>query len=133
MINRTVLIGRLTKDLEPRTTQSGHVTVSFNLAVTRNVKSQGQDTDFINCVAWNKTAEIMSQYLHKGSLIGIEGRIQTRDYQNRDGQRVFVTEVVADSVQFLESKNAKPEIPQNGSVYARDVDTLEIAPDDLPF
>ena len=99
MINRVVLVGRLTRDPELRKTQSG------TMAVGRRVSTQGQpDADFINCVAWNKTADLMTQYLHKGSLIGLEGRIQTRSYDNQQGQRVYVTEVVAESVQFLEPK-----------------------------
>ncbi len=108
MINRVVLVGRLTRDLEMRKTQTGTSVVSFTMAVGRRYQQQGQpDADFINCVAWNKTAELMVQYLHKGSLIGLEGRIQTRSYDNQQGQRVYVTEVVADSVQFLESRNAQ--------------------------
>ncbi|WP_288081009.1 single-stranded DNA-binding protein [Faecalibaculum rodentium] len=107
MVNSVVLIGRLTKDPELRTTGSGTPVVSFTLAVNRRFKSQGQpEADFINCVAWNKPAETMARYLHKGSLIAITGRIQTRNYENQQGQRVYVTEVVADSFDFLESKNA---------------------------
>ena len=108
MINRVVLVGRLTRDPELRKTQSGTSVCSFTMAVGRRVSTQGQpDADFINCVAWNKTADLMTQYLHKGSLIGLEGRIQTRSYDNQQGQRVYVTEVVAESVQFLEPKNAQ--------------------------
>ena len=96
MINRVVLVGRLTRDPELRKTQSGTSVCSFTMAVGRRVSTQGQpDADFINCVAWNKTADLMTQYLHKGSLIGLEGRIQTRSYDNQQGQRVYVTEVVS--------------------------------------
>lgn len=113
-MNNVILIGRLTKDVELRKTQSGMSTVSFTLAVSRQFKKEGQpDSDFINCVAWNKTADLMAQYLHKGSLIGVEGRIQTRSYDNQQGQRVYVTEVVTDTVQFLEPKNASTQ--QNAS------------------
>ncbi len=84
MINRVVLVGRLTKDPELRRTQSGTSVVSYTIAVNRRSAQPGQpDADFINCVAWNKTAELMAQYLHKGSLIGVEGRIQTRNYENQ--------------------------------------------------
>lgn len=155
MINRVILVGRLTKAPELRRTQSGSSVVSFSLAVGRRYAQPGQpDADFINCVAWNKTAELMAQYLHKGSMIGVEGRIQTRNYDNQQGQRVYVTEVVAESVQFLESKNASSQTqntyaqsqqpsyaqPQetqpvsdsfNSSFDASD--TLDIASDDLPF
>ena len=106
MINRVVLIGRLTKDPEMRKTQSGTSVVSYNLAVNRRTHTEGQpEADFISCVAWNKTADLMAQYLHKGSLIGVEGRIQTRSYDNQQGQKVYVTEVITDSVQFLEPKS----------------------------
>lgn len=107
MINRVVLIGRLTRDPELRTTPSGANVCSYTLAVDRNIKAGqtvNQDCDFINCVTWNKSAENMCQYLSKGSLIGVEGRIQTRSYDNQQGQKVYVTEVLTDSVQFLESK-----------------------------
>lgn len=110
MINNVILVGRLTKDIEIRQTTSGSKTANFTLAVNRTSKKDGQpDADFINCVAWNKTAELMAQYLHKGSLIGIEGRIQTRSYENQQGQKVYVTEVVASSVQFLDSRSSNFE------------------------
>ncbi len=107
MINRVVLVGRLTRDLDLRKTPSGASVVSFSIACNRRTKVEGQpDADFINCVAWNKTADLMAQYLHKGALIGIEGRIQTRTYDDKDGKKVYVTEVVTESVQFLEPKSA---------------------------
>ena len=139
MINRVVLVGRITKDPELRKTQSGTSVVSFTIACNRRVPSQGQDADFINCVAWNKTADFMAQYVKKGALLGLEGRIQIRSYDDKDGKRVYVTEVVADSVQFLESKkqaenvqneaNTEP-VMQNDEYtdYAADIPT-----DDLPF
>ena len=108
MINRVVLTGRLTRDLELRRTQSGTSVVSFTLAVDRNFRREGQpEADFINCVAWNRQAETMAQYLHRGSLIGVDGRLQTRNYENQQGQRVYVTEVVADNFQILESRAAR--------------------------
>lgn len=109
MINRTILVGRLTKDPELRRTQSGKNTCSYTLAVNRKVKTNGQDADFIACVAWDKTAEFMAKYLHKGSLIGVEGRIQTHSYENHVGQRIYVTEVVTDNVQFLEPRGQQPQ------------------------
>lgn len=103
MINRVVLTGRLTRDLELRRTQSGTSVVSFTLAVDRNFKKEGQtEADFINCVAWNRQAEAMAQYLHRGSLIGVEGRIQTRHYDDDHGTKKYVTEVVVDNFTFLE-------------------------------
>lgn len=107
MINRVVLVGRLTRDPELRKTASGASVVSFTVACDRRFKSPGQpDADFISCVAWNKVADLMAQYLHKGSLVGVEGRIQTRNYDDANGKRVYVTEVVAENVQFLEPKSA---------------------------
>lgn len=151
MINRVVLTGRLTRDMELRRTQSGTSVVSFTLAVDRNFKKEGQpEADFINCVAWNRQAETMAQYLHRGSLIGVDGRLQTRNYENQQGQRVYVTEVVVDNFTFLESRaqsqqaaatynpNPMPSQPQQPVDSSFDTsfdenDTLDIASDDLPF
>ena len=106
MINRVVLVGRLTKDPEVRYIQSGTAVVSFTLAVNRQyTNQQGQrEADFINCVIWRKPAENFANFTKKGSLVGIDGRLQTRNYENQQGQRVYVTEVVADNFQLLESK-----------------------------
>lgn len=109
MLNRVVLVGRLTKDPEFRTTQSGVDVATFTLAVNHNFKSKNgeQQADFINCVVFRKQAENVNNYLNKGSLAGVDGRLQSRSYENKEGNRVFVTEVVCDSVQFLEPKNAQ--------------------------
>ena len=106
MINRVVLVGRLTRDPQLRKTPNGASVTSFTVACDRRgEKVEGQPTaDFINCVCWNRTADVVAQYTHKGSLVGVEGRIQTRSYDDQSGKRVFVTEVVADSVQFLEPR-----------------------------
>jgi single-strand DNA-binding protein len=108
MINRTVLVGRLTRDPELKYTNSGRAVASFNVAVNRQfTNSQGErEADFINCVIWNKTAENFCNFTRKGSLIGIDGRIQTRSYDNQQGTRVYVTEVVAENFSLLESKNS---------------------------
>ncbi|PTG53069.1 single-stranded DNA-binding protein [Staphylococcus chromogenes] len=107
MLNRVVLVGRLTKDPEFRTTPSGVDVSTFTLAVNRNFKSKDgeQQADFINCVVFRKQAENVKNFLSKGSLAGVDGRMQSRSYENKEGQRVYVTEVVCDSVQFLEPKN----------------------------
>lgn len=107
MINNVTIIGRTTKDIELRATSSGTNNASFTLAVERNFKNANgeKETDFINCVAWKKTAEIVAQYAPKGSLIGVRGRIQTRNYENNQGVRVYVTEVVADEVQLIDTRN----------------------------
>lgn len=108
MINRVVLVGRLTKDPELRYTANGIAVTSFTLAVNRTFTNQQgeREADFINCIVWRKAAENVANYLKKGSLAGVEGRIQTRSYDNNEGRRVYVTEVVADNVQFLEPKGA---------------------------
>ena len=106
-MNTVQLIGRLTKDPELKYTQSGVATTSFTLAVNRNFTNQQgeREADFIMCTAWRKTAELVCQYLGKGSMVGINGRIQTRNYENQQGQRVYVTEVIVDELTFVESKN----------------------------
>lgn len=109
MINRVVLVGRLTKDPEYRTTPSGVSVATFTLAVNRTfTNAQGErEVDFINVVVFRRQAENVNNYLFKGSLVGVDGRIQSRSYENQEGRRIFVTEVVADSVQFLEPKMLK--------------------------
>ena len=112
MINRVVLVGRMTRDPELRRTGQGDAVTSFTLAVNRNYTSRDgqQQADFINCVVWRKPAENVEIYCSKGSLVGVEGRIQTRSYDNAQGQRVYVVEVVCDSVQFLETKAARERV-----------------------
>ncbi|PIC59080.1 single-stranded DNA-binding protein [Sporosarcina sp. P12(2017)] len=108
MINRVVLVGRLTKDPELKYTQGGIAVCRFTLACNRPFKSEGgeQQADFIQCVAWRKQAENISNFLNKGSLAGVDGRIQTGSFEGQDGKRVYTTEVVADSTQFLEPKSS---------------------------
>lgn len=111
MINNTTLVGRLTKNPELKYTGSGIAVLSFNLAVERNYKdaSGEKQTDFINCVVWRGTAETLASFAVKGSLIGITGAIQTRSYQNNEGQTVYITEIVVNNFQMLESKNVTDE------------------------
>ncbi|ARK32911.1 single-stranded DNA-binding protein [Halalkalibacter krulwichiae] len=108
MLNRVVLVGRLTRDPELRYTPNGVAVANFTLAVNRAFSNQQgeRDADFINCVIWRKQAENVANYLKKGSLAGVDGRIQTRSYDNNEGKRVFITEVVAESVQFLEPRGS---------------------------
>lgn len=117
MINNTVLVGRLTKDVEVKYTQGGTAVASFTLAVNRNFKNQNGETeaDFINCVIWRKPAETLAKYTHKGMMIGVVGSLQSRSYENQQGQRVYVTEVKCDSFQFLENKK---QGQSNGSANA---------------
>ena len=107
MINNVVLVGRLTKDPDLRYTASGSAVATFTLAVNRNFTNQNGDreADFINCVIWRKPAETMANYARKGTLLGVVGRIQTRNYENQQGQRVYVTEVVCENFQLLESRS----------------------------
>jgi single-strand DNA-binding protein len=117
MINRVVLVGRLTKDPELKYTQSGLAVTRFTLAVNRPFTNQRgeRDADFINVVTWRKQAENVANFLRKGSLAGIDGRIETSSFDGQDGKRVFMTEVVADSVQFLEPRGAGGERSQQAS------------------
>ena len=107
MINNVTLVGRLTKDVELKYTPSNVANVSFTLAVNRTFKNANgeREADFINCVIWRQAAENFANWVKKGALIGITGRIQTRNYENAQGQRVYVTEVVAENFQMLESRN----------------------------
>ena len=109
MINNVVLVGRMTRDAELRYTPSNVAVATFSLAVNRNFKGANgeRETDFINCVIWRQQAENLANWAKKGALIGITGRIQTRNYENQQGQRVYVTEVVADNFQMLESRAAR--------------------------
>ncbi|MGX7245426.1 single-stranded DNA-binding protein [Enterococcus quebecensis] len=111
MINNVVLVGRLTKDPDLRYTSSGSAVATFTLAVNRNFTNQNgnREADFINCVIWRKPAETMANYARKGTLLGVTGRIQTRNYENQQGQRVYVTEVVCENFQLLESRSASEQ------------------------
>lgn len=149
MINRVILVGRLTKDPEYRTTPNGIDVANFTLAVNRNFKSKNgeQQADFINVVVFRNQAQNVNNYLSKGSLAGVDGRIQSRSYENKEGQRVFVTEVVADSVQFLEPKNnnqqnsqpqqQRGQAPAGNNPFGNGMQNangpIEISDDDLPF
>lgn len=146
MINRVILIGRLTKDPELKYTSSGTAVGTFGLAVNRQFTNSNGDreADFINCVIWRKSAENFANFTHKGSLVGIDGRLQTRNYENKQGQRVYVTEVVVDNFSLLEkraSDNSNVNQTQSGSnktnkpadSVANNGQAIDIADDDLPF
>ena len=126
MLNRVILIGRLTKDPELKFTPAGKAVVQFTLAVDR---FKDNEADFINIVVWGKQAENCANYLSKGSLAAVDGRLQIRNYTNKDGVKVYVTEVIADSVRFLNSKK------QDDSGYQADAPFSDEAPStwDLPF
>lgn len=155
MINNVVLVGRMTRDAELKYTGNNVAVASFSLAVNRNFKDANgeRETDFINCVIWRQQAENLANWAKKGALIGITGRIQTRSYENQQGQRVYVTEVVAENFQMLESRAARegsnanqgntfgqqtPPQPQNqnfgqgNNVYGNS-NPMDIQDSDLPF
>ena len=137
MINNVVLIGRLTRDVELHRTPQDQAVGQFTLAVNRNFKNQdgGYDADFINCVIWRKSAENFASWIKKGNLVAITGHIQTRNYENQQGQRVYVTEVVAESFQLLEkrdnSANQNSMAEQMPPSFAGN--QMDIKDDDLPF
>lgn len=113
MLNNVMLIGRLTRNVELRYTQSGKPCASFSIAVNRPYSTNGQkETDFINIVAWDKLAENVNKYTSKGSLVGIEGRLQVRSFEGSDGKRKTITEVLASNIQFLEKKEEKNDTSQ---------------------
>ncbi|MGE6618787.1 single-stranded DNA-binding protein [Bacillus mycoides] len=162
-LNRTILVGRLTKNPDLRYTPNGVAVATFTLAVNRQFKKDGQqEADFINIVVWKKIAENVANYLKKGSLAGVDGRLQTRNYDGQDGKRVYVTEVVAESVQFLEPRNSSgaernsfnqqpvgagfgnqgsksynqssnSEFKKNDDPFSNQSQPIDISDDDLPF
>lgn len=116
-MNKAILIGRLTRDPELRYTSSNRAVCQFTIAIDRPFTNQAtgnREADFINIVAWDKTGENVGKYMTKGRLIAVEGRIQTRNYDNNEGRKVYVTEVIASNVQFLESRNATSSTGGNG-------------------
>jgi single-strand DNA-binding protein len=156
-INSVTLVGRLTKDIELRKTSSNTSVCNFTVAVDRRFQSQqqnGQSADFISCIAWRQSADFLAQYAGKGTIVGVEGRIQTRSYDGQNG-KVYVTEVVADSVQIISSRNGAGATTSNSylapatnnqtftpsvepSYEPMDDDfsntpSLDISSDDLPF
>lgn len=137
-MNKVILIGRLTKDPELKTTTTGVSVTTFSIAVERNYVNEetGQrDADFINCLSWRKQAENIARYCSKGSQIALEGRLQVRSYDDRDGNRRFVTEVVADNVTFLSPKKKEQveEQQEDSNVDFNFEDEIELTEDDLPF
>ena len=132
-MNAVVLVGRTTKDIELRRTGSGTVVASFTLAVNRDFKTQdGQDADFIQCVAWKKTAELLEQYVHKGDRIALNGSIRTRNYEDNHRKKVYVTEVLVNHVEFLETKKNSEQNNYNNNGYSyTDLDNFNDT--EMPF
>ena len=133
-LNRTILIGRIIRDPELKKTQSGVSVVSFTLAVNRTYKKEGeQEADFINCVAWRNQADFLGNYITKGALLGVEGRIQTRTYEDQSGKTVYITEVVCETVQALESKQQRDKQDTYAPAPKVEEPLIEIDTDELPF
>lgn len=134
-MNRVELIGRLTKGIELRSTASGKSVTEFTLAVNRKTKEK--QTDFIPCVAWNKTAELLAQYTSKGDLIGVEGSVQTRNYIDPNtNKKVYVTEILVDGIDFTKSKGTESSTMTLEKVFSTpddEVEVLQLDSDDLPF
>ncbi len=142
MLNRVILMGRITQDLELKQTPSGAGVLSFNLAVERSYSKQGEDreTDFITCVAWNKTAEFINNYFGKGRMIALEGQLRTRTYDDKNGSRHYITEVYVDSVSFTgepkQQEQQKPSYePAKGNSQIGDLDDFEeiLSDNGVPF
>ncbi|HEM3608640.1 single-stranded DNA-binding protein [Streptococcus suis] len=132
MINNVVLVGRMTRDAELRYTPSDQAVATFALAVNRNFKNQDgeREADFVKCVIWRQQAENLANWVKKGALIGVTGRIQTRSYDNQQGQRVYVTEVVAESFQLLESRGQQSNSQDSSFGNSS---SMDIQDEDLPF
>lgn len=143
MINQVTLVGRLTKNPELSYTPSGVAVCKFALAVNRTFSNQQgeKETDFINCIAWRKQGENTANFLKKGNLAGVTGRISTRSYENQEGKKIYVVEVTAEQVAFLEPKNSNSRQSENNSsngTYGSsnnqfDGEETDIQDDDLPF
>ena len=145
MINRVVLVGRLTRDPELRKTPNGASVASFTVAIDNRKGPNGEkSTSFIPCIVWNQQAENAYKFIHKGSLVGVEGRLMQRTYDTKDGRKASVIEVICDSVQFLEPKSSSSTREENDFGYSPDLvpnevpddrqtSSIDVADDDLPF
>ena len=142
MLNNVNLCGRLTHDIDLRYTQSGKAVGSFSLAVNRNFKNSDGDyeADFINCTIWGKSAENLANFVSKGSLINVSGRLNTRNYDNKQGQKVYVTEVIVENFDLLDSKNKGKKVNKTSSKshqskdpFANSGQPIDITNEDLPF
>nr|UWD76200.1 MAG: Single-strand binding protein family protein [Bacteriophage sp.] len=137
MLNNVCLVGRMAGDAELRYTPNNQAVATFRLAVNRPFKNQNgeREADFINCVIWRQQAENLANWAKKGALIGITGRIQTRNFENQQGQRVYVTKVIADSFQLLERRDngAKQQATDNNKNFSQNTAPMDISDDDLPF
>ena len=135
MINNVCLVGRLTRPVDLRYTSNGTAFGSFSLAIDRTYKNQAgeKETDFINCVIWRKPAVNLSNFTKKGSLLGVEGRLQTRNYENHEGKKVYITEVLVENFSLLEPKAVTESRQQAPIGNVEQVQFGEVNDDDLPF
>lgn len=135
MINNVCLVGRLTRPVDLRYTSNGTAFGSFSLAIDRTYKNQAgkKETDFINCVIWRKSAVNLSNFTKKGSLLGVEGRLQTRNYENHEGKKVYITEVLVENFSLLESKATTEARDTQAQETTNIPETIEFSEDDLPF
>lgn len=135
MINNVCLVGRLTRPVDLRYTSNGTALGSFSLAIDRTYKNQAgeKETDFINCVIWRKSAVNLSNFTKKGSLLGVEGRLQTRNYENHEGKKVYITEVLVENFSLLESKATTEARDTQAQETTNIPETIEFSEDDLPF
>ena len=135
MINNVCLVGRLTRPVDLRYTSNGTAFGSFSLAIDRTYKNQAgeKETDFINCVIWRKSAVNLSNFTKKGSLLGVEGRLQTRNYENYEGKKVYITEVLVENFSLLESKATTEARDTQAQETTNIPETIEFSEDDLPF
>ena len=129
-MNKIILVGRTTKEIELRTTASGKTTTSFCIAVDRRAN---KSTDFIDCIAWGKTAELLRDYVRKGEKIGIEGSLQTRTYEDKNGNKRKAVEVLVDSMEFLEPKNQAPAETTEPTEPVAPAESAPEEPGELPF
>lgn len=134
MINNVVLVGRLTHKADLKFTTNGKNYTQFSLAVQRKFKNQSDEyeTDFLNCTLWGKAAETFTKFTRKGSLVGVEGRLQTRNYE-KDGRKIYITEVIAENFSLLESKAVTESRQQAPIGNVEQVQFGEVNDDDLPF
>ena len=134
MLNKVIMMGRLTRDCELRYTQNNTPVASFTIAVDRDIKSGEQNTDFFDCTAWRQTGEFVSKYFRKGSMIVVSGRLQNRDWLDKDQTKRHKTEIVCESVYFGESKKAEPEKMPNVVIQDKPVFTeMDDSDGTLPF
>lgn len=136
MFNKVILSGRIANDLEVRKTGTGSSVLNFRLAVEKMYKTEDKRADFINCVAWNKTANNIKKFCEKGTMIGIEGRLQTRDYDDEHGRKIYIVEVYVDVLHLFEKRKKQSEDEQQQEIqeeFMEASNNFDIQDDDIQF